>query len=118
MLDGILKNVERINKKINEISRFNYLGLSGVIILSKDWDSIGVILLSDEREILFSISGTGQLKALHESNQKLVSGLRLRILDLISLTEQREKMFQKFVTQIGNKSLNNNGIFAFEMEST
>lgn len=117
MLEDILKNVEKINEKINDISRFNYLDLSGVIILSKERDSFGVILLSDEREILFSISGTGQLKALHESNQKLVSGLRLKILDLINLMEQREKMFRKFVAQIGDQSLNNDEILVSEIEN-
>ncbi|MEL7564145.1 MAG: hypothetical protein AAGU27_04615 [Dehalobacterium sp.] len=118
MLDDILKDVERINKRINEISRFNYLGLSGVIILSKDWDSSGVLLLSDEREIQFSISSTGQLKAMHESNQRLVSGLRLKIMDINNLIDQRDKMFQEFVTQVDNQSLNNDRILACEIDNT
>lgn len=115
MLEEILKKVERINKKIHEVSNFNYLGLSGMIILNEEWMSFGVLLMDDEREILFSISDSGQLKALHESNQKLVSGLRLKILGLMDLMKERDSMFREFVSETSDQSIAKDAVLASEM---
>ncbi len=99
MLDSIIKKVEAINKRTYEVSKFDSYGLKGKIFLNEGEESSGVILFSDGREVSFHTSPSGQLLASHEGNQKIVSSLRTKILDLMELKDQRDTLFREFILQ-------------------
>ncbi|ATW28095.1 hypothetical protein DCMF_28075 [Candidatus Formimonas warabiya] len=115
MLHDIIKKVEEINYRISEISKIDYMGLKGIIILNENNESSGVILLSDRREIQFNILASGQLAAYHESNQKIVSGLRTKILDLMKLRKQRDTLFREFILQTDDPSMKDDITYSLEL---